>query len=258
MPPTTPTASPAAPAAYAPYVPYSPCEPCDVRRSTSCRIQPSTSVFQSLVIHAVVIGGLEAEAELPQCLQDRLLHRQGPDPQLVEVALVLGARHRQLGAYAEHDAQALPVQLGDRSLPRQSHAERHTAQLTLGEPEAAPDGEPVEDDDTFTLALPVLGLDPRHQLHGDVRVFHENGAARPRVDTRHHAGAARVVTPNVSRSSSPSRSENALQRSHWSGQDFGQALVRPRLVQVDRSHACPLPGVCGATPPRVFYKRVET
>ncbi len=114
------------------------------------------------------VGRLETEPEPAQGFEHGLLHRQWRDDQLVEIALVLRTRHRQLGAHAEDDAQALPVQLGGRRLPRQGHAERHAALLALGEAEAAADGEAVEGDDVLALTALVLGLDPGHQLQGDV------------------------------------------------------------------------------------------
>ncbi|GHC89864.1 hypothetical protein GCM10010349_77970 [Streptomyces flavofungini] len=77
------------------------------------------------------VGGLEAEAELSEGFQDRLLDGQRGDGQRVQVTLVPGARHRQLGAHAQDDAQALPVQLRDRRFPRQGDRERLAVPLAL-------------------------------------------------------------------------------------------------------------------------------
>lgn len=127
------------------------------------------------------IRGPEAESEPAECFEDHLLHRQGAHRELIEVALVLGPGDRQLRADAEHDAQALPVQLGDRCLPGQRDRERHTELRTLGQPEAAAHGEALEGHDVLLLPLLVLGLHPRDELQRDV-VDVEVGAAALEMD----------------------------------------------------------------------------
>lgn len=113
------------------------------------------------------VGGLEAVAQLPEGLEDRLLDGKRAHVDLVEITPVPGAGHREFGAQPEYDTQALPVQLGDRGLPGQRHTERDTALLALGETEAAADGESVEDDGALVFPVVGLGLDTGDEFERD-------------------------------------------------------------------------------------------
>lgn len=134
------------------------------------------------------VSALEAEAELPEGFQDRLLDRQGVHRKGVEVALVLGAGHPQLGTDSQDDAEWLAVQLRDGGFPRQGDRERHGAALALGEVEAAADVETFEDGRAVILAGVMCGFGIRDEFERDVLDV-EVRPATSQVDFAGHASA---------------------------------------------------------------------
>lgn len=69
------------------------------------------------------------------------------------------------------------MQLADRCLPRERHAERHGPLLLLAEAETAPDGEPFEREEAFALPVLVLGLHARDQFEDDVLDLRDRASA---------------------------------------------------------------------------------
>lgn len=127
------------------------------------------------------VGRPERVTELPEGLQDRFLRGQRSHRERVEVALVARSRDFQLRPDAEHGAEVLAVELGDRRLPRQGDGERHRVLGLLRQPEPAADGEPFEDDRALVLLVLALHLDPGDEEKRDPVDRHVRSAA-PQAD----------------------------------------------------------------------------